>query len=64
MIVSGSSDNTIVIWDVATGEVLNTLVGHTDYVTSVAWSPNDLLIVSGSWDNTIIIWKAGTGKIF
>jgi WD40 repeat protein len=42
-IVSGSFDNTIKIWDLASGNLLNTLNGHTDYVHSVAVIPNKIL---------------------
>ena len=35
----GARDGAIKIWNVATGEVVQTLKGHTDYVRSVEWSP-------------------------
>ena len=35
---------------------------HTDYVISVAYSPDGRFIVSDSWDNTIRVWDATTGK--
>ena len=34
-IVSGSSDKTIRVWNVDTGECILTLKGHTSHVTSV-----------------------------
>jgi len=33
---------------------------HSDFVTSVAFSPNGASIVSGSGDKTIKVWDAGT----
>ena len=36
--------------------------GHTDYVLSVAYSPDRRHIVSGSRDNTIRVWDATTGQ--
>jgi len=54
--VSGSYDNTIKVWNVATGEMEQTLFGHTDGVTSVSFSPDGEHIVSGSADNTIKVW--------
>ena len=35
-IVSGSEDNTLKVWDVATGECLATLEGHSSYVRCAA----------------------------
>ena len=54
-IVSGSSDNTIKIWDALTGQLINTLTGHHNYVSSVAFSPDNSKIVSGSDDHTVKI---------
>ncbi|KAH8586628.1 WD40-repeat-containing domain protein, partial [Bisporella sp. PMI_857] len=52
-IVSGSGDRTIQIWDAVTGAVLQTLKGHLDKVTSVAFSPDSKvkqgLFVSNYW---------------
>jgi WD40 repeat protein len=38
-VVSGSTDNTVRIWDVASGAQIQTLEGHTDDVKSMAFSP-------------------------
>ena len=32
---------------------------HSDYVCSVAFSPDGKTIVSGSWDQTLKVWDAG-----
>ncbi|KAH7318910.1 hypothetical protein B0J17DRAFT_605653, partial [Rhizoctonia solani] len=37
--------------------------GHTDLVTSIAVSPDDLCIASGSYDATIRVWKSQSGKL-
>jgi WD40 repeat protein len=59
-IVSGSSDNTVKIWNTSTGACLQTLTGHSSYVKSVAVLGNDR-IVSGSYDKTVKIWNTSTG---
>ena len=63
-IVSGSSDNTVSVWNIMTGElVAGPFSGHSDSVRSVAFSPDGQHIVSGSDDNTICVWNAITGEI-
>jgi len=62
-IISGSSTETIKIWDVQTGECLKTLEGNNDvYIFSVTISSDNKFIVSGSGDKTIKIWDVQTGE--
>ena len=51
-IVSGSADETIKIWCLATGECVKTLQGHNDVV--IVFPDNE--IVSASYDHTLKIW--------
>jgi WD40 repeat protein len=37
-LASGSGDNTVKLWDAATGKIKETLRGHTDSVASLAFS--------------------------
>jgi WD40 repeat protein len=39
-----------------------TLTGHSDYLYSVAYSPDGRYLASGSKDRTIKIWEVATGK--
>ncbi|CCA77365.1 related to WD40-repeat protein (notchless protein) [Serendipita indica DSM 11827] len=62
-IVSGSDDNTIRLWDAATGQAVGEpLRGHESEVSAVGFSPDGSQIVSGSWDKTIRLWDAATGQ--
>ncbi|KAK3341839.1 WD40-repeat-containing domain protein [Lasiosphaeria hispida] len=61
-LASGSSDQTIKIWDTITGECVRTLTGHGNYVYSVAFSGDGSRLASGSEDQTIKIWDTITGE--
>lgn len=63
ILVSASADKTIKIWRLETGELLQTLNGHSAAVNSVAISPDGEFIVSGSSDKTIKIWQIFKGKV-
>ncbi|KAF2466054.1 uncharacterized protein BDR25DRAFT_269130 [Lindgomyces ingoldianus] len=41
---------------------LSTLEGHSDWVTSVVFSPDSARLASGSYDNTVKIWDASSGE--
>ena len=62
-IASGSSDDTIKLWDVASGALKTTLEGHTAPVNSVAFSPDGDTIASGSNDDTIKLWDVASGAL-
>ncbi|RKU29506.1 hypothetical protein C6497_06245 [Candidatus Poribacteria bacterium] len=48
--------NSIRLWDIKTGKVLNTLYGHTNSISSVNFSPNGEMLVSSSHDGIVILW--------
>ena len=43
-------------------QCLYVLKGHSNWVRSVAWSPDGTTVVSGSEDGTIKFWDVKTGK--
>ncbi|KAF1939402.1 hypothetical protein EJ02DRAFT_302446, partial [Clathrospora elynae] len=48
LVASASQDNTVRLWEAATGTCRSTLEGHSDYVTAVAFSPDGQLVASAS----------------
>jgi WD40 repeat protein/serine/threonine protein kinase len=61
-LVSGSGDNILEVWDVATGREMLALKGHSDMVISVAFSADGRRLVSGSKDRSLRVWDAQSGQ--
>ena len=62
LLVSGSDDKTIKLWDIQTGGVIKTFHGNNDQVRSVSISRDCTMVASGSDDKTIHIWDILTGE--
>ncbi len=54
---SGSSDGTVVIWDLPRKSKIRVLEGHTRVVLSVAWSGDGEFLASWSRDKTVCLWE-------
>jgi WD40 repeat protein len=61
IVASASSDETVRLWDTATGAWKRTLKGHGSPVWAVAFSPNGQVVASASSDKTIRLWDTATG---
>jgi WD40 repeat protein len=62
LLVSGSLDWTLKLWDVQTGGVIKTFHGHTGPVSYVSISPDCTMVASGSYDESIHVWDVLTGE--
>jgi WD40 repeat protein len=62
MIASGSADNSIRLWDTDTGICQKVLADHSNWVKSVAFSPDGQQLASASDDKTIRLWDVTTGQ--
>jgi WD40 repeat protein len=60
---TGPFDDTVKIWDSASGSIDYTLRGHAAIIYSVSWSSNDRQVASSSGDGTIKIWDPDTGAL-
>ena len=71
MLASGGSEvidekitgGEIDVWDTHRWNFINALVGHTDVVTSLAFSSDNRTLASGSRDGNIKIWDVPTGNL-
>ena len=61
LLASASRDQTVRLWDSATGAGRGTLEGHSDYVSAVAFSPDGKLLASASNDKRVRLWDSATG---
>ncbi|HTU21745.1 MAG TPA: caspase family protein [Gemmataceae bacterium] len=61
-VLTGSHDNTAILWDARNGQKLRTFQGHRHVVRSVAFSPDGKQTLTGSDDHTAILWDARSGQ--
>jgi WD40 repeat protein len=55
-------DNNLELWDAASEKELRSFTGHTDRVTSAAFSADGKMLISSSVDKTVRIWDTETGR--
>ncbi|BAT54348.1 WD repeat protein with Ser/Thr protein kinase motif protein [Nostoc sp. NIES-3756] len=55
-LASGGDDKIIKLWDLKTQKVVNSVMGHAQAVTSIAFSPQEELLATASDDKTIKLW--------
>ena len=63
-LATGGADNRVSIWRAEGLEKIKALVGHSDWVNSVAWLPGSQpnRVVSASADFTVRLWDTKTGE--
>ncbi|PMD32232.1 hypothetical protein L207DRAFT_572057 [Hyaloscypha variabilis F] len=67
LLASTSNDNTVRLWNPATGEQVRKLEGHSNSITAVAFSADSrllasALLASASYDSTVRLWNPATGE--
>lgn len=59
--VSASADQSLMVWDLATGAEVRRLIGHTEAVHAVQVSPDGRRLLSAAADGMLILWDAESG---
>ncbi len=63
-IAMGGPGRRVRIYDTRTSQVLANIKKHTDWVTSLAFSPDGVLLATGDRNGGLYVWEAGTGNEF
>ncbi|WP_165227218.1 protein kinase domain-containing protein [Aquisphaera insulae] len=61
-VVTGSTDNSARVWEVATGRLIGKPLLHDNWVRTVAFAPDNQHVLTGSHDNTAQLWDIHTGE--
>jgi len=61
-LLSGSADQTLILWDLESGEIIRSLSGHTGTVHSGVFLNNGRHALSASADGSLILWDLETGE--
>ena len=63
LVLSGSSDSTLRLWDAASGREIRSFLGHSGEVEAVAFSPDGSRAASSSHDKTVRLWDVASGRL-
>ena len=62
-VASGSRDGSIKLWNVRTGQVVDTIDGQSGTVWSIAFSPDGSTLASGGLDHSVRLWETATRRL-
>lgn len=62
MAAGAGIDTTVCLWDCQSGQLLQTLYGHTNEINCVAFQPGGALLASGDTDGIVLIWSIAGRK--
>lgn len=63
LVATGGEDELGFVWNIAQNDQPQELLGHTDSVTSLAFSFDGKLLASGSFDGLVQVWDMSSGNL-
>jgi WD40 repeat protein len=60
-LISGSGDETAILWDVGAAKLKHRLTGHSGQIYAVGFSPDGARAVTGAWDHDLRLWRVADG---
>ena len=63
VLISGSEDTNVKVWDVRNAKCIITFREHTNKVNTVSLSPDSRWAASGGDDGMLKIWDISSGKV-
>ncbi|RIA91389.1 quinon protein alcohol dehydrogenase-like superfamily [Glomus cerebriforme] len=60
LLITGSLDNTVCVWNLESGELIRILKGHTRCVQTLQF--DNVKLITGSMDHTLKLWNYHTGQ--
>ena len=61
--LAGLNNGIIVVWELATGNEVRRITGHTDDITDMRFSADGTQLLTASIDGTVRIWEFATGAL-
>jgi eukaryotic-like serine/threonine-protein kinase len=61
-LVSGSWDGSIKVWDIATGDYIQTFHDLDDVPLAIIWAPDNQIVAAGTYSGTVYIWDSASGE--
>lgn len=63
LLATGANDRTVKLWDVTTGEHLQTVSSFRHGLWGVAWSSDGQRLAAADWGGTVRVWKTGSFEL-
>lgn len=61
-LVSGSADNTLLVWDTTNGELVQRLEGHQRFASECLFLPDGRVASGGAWGE-VFLWDVARGQV-